>query len=332
MLEQDILDRMVQGLAPLLPVVRQRVEDDVRREILKHAPSEIVTFCAPSGRKYKPKVSLDYVKALWCFLWDKALDGEHLDSLVSMPIARAAEKAFAEALAARTTAEHIAVPLLREGDSPLGDETRIIIYNETRWLQKELESAIDLSGGDLLKAKLADVTIDQISNFFLHTAAGSAVLAAFVKVAGTVTGKAVILAAIKAALSSVALKTAAVVLLKKFGLLLFVKIAIVKILGIIAPKVLAMKIPIIGFVFAALLIAFIKHDIETLPQKLAEKVPGQIGDQLARDWPSISRQLAGQTMFVTARQEIRKRRRRRVMIRVLLGTLFVLAAIVLFVF
>ena len=312
----DIFLSMVQALTGKADEARMIVEEATRSAILSSRPSEIMTFRLSGGRVIPPGANIDYAKALVLFVAGQSFDGQTLDSALTPRLVKVAEDALRNYLNSETVMRTLMGPIEAaplETDAPRS-RTRSILRNESVWLGRELVAASsNLAGFDMIGGHVTTVAVDHAIGFFMHSAAGAAVLAAISHSVGTMAGKIAVAKVMKVTyakvLASAATKTVLVGVAKKLGLAAAVKVLVAQVLAVVAPKLVLSKFAVASVVFIVLLPIiglFIKHDLEKMPEKLANEVPPEVGNEIRKAWPDISQQVCANVLGESVREVISK--------------------------
>jgi hypothetical protein len=263
-----------------------------RATILSHGAAECMTFVTPMGRRISPAASAEYVKALICFVRQTDYNGAPLDSAISDPIVKATENALVEALNSDAARDAIVRAVIPSGqvNQTVGDA----VDADAQRLVKDL---LALSGvdpvtqvGAHLTAQAADRATD-----ILQSSTGKAVIAAVAHFAATTQGKVILTKLITMAGAKIAastmFKSIIVGALKHMSLGVVVKLVLVKLLALAIPALVTAHIPIF-WVIMPVVVAFTVYEMVHIPQKLADKVPPQIGAEIEKSFPKIAEEFA----------------------------------------
>lgn len=302
----DIVGQLEASMGKLGPSAGKAVAAAIHSRILACSSTEVMTFTTKGGKIFVPAFSIDYAKALWCFMWKKKLDGEDLDSKVSAVALQAAEAEFVQFMKGKQVADSLSEPILALNLGEISNTEGRKSLNESRaFLQKELAAALGLHGGHGLTSNLTSLVADQAANFF-HTASGRAVTSAFVKFASTAKGQIVLAHMVNTSVLHITTSASAKAflwkLLSHYGLTAFIKQLILPLLGMMFPKLAAMHIPVWPVVIP-ILVVWMANDINNMPKKLAGKVSEEIGKKVEEEWPAVTKAFIQGALLNIAVQE-----------------------------
>lgn len=292
--------QIAEGLMSLASDARAAVEAEIRTTIRASSPGEILTFVTERGEKFPPAVSKDYVSRLWEFATQS---GSGADSAITERIVAATQRSLSGFLSSEATQEALANVLRDIGKS--GDEAvRSNIREQVQFVRNEAAAGVLVTPGAQMAELVAGAAMDQASAI-LQTAAGKAILIAIGKAMATTAGKVVVVRLLQASvakvLASAAIKSFVVAIIKKIGITALVKVTLAKILVVAIPALAVVHIPIFWIV-APLIGAFLLYEMNHLPDKLANKLPGEVGAKVEEEWPAISREIASSILLEAARR------------------------------
>ncbi|MCC7421019.1 MAG: hypothetical protein IT428_12120 [Planctomycetaceae bacterium] len=286
--------------------VRSSVEASVRETILSFKASEVLTFVTPDGRTFSPAATTSYLKALWCFARGNPYEGVELDSIITQPIVQSTERVLVEALNSPDVRQIIAQTIAP--GPQVNEELQSTLGSESAWITREVLSTAGVSPLGAASDQIASQA-SALAHDLMHSAAGKTVIAGVAKAAATTQGKVLLAKLVTMAAGKIAASTAMKVLivssLKKVGIALLIKTVLIKVLATVAPALVAAKIPVF-WIILPILGGFIYYEMAHIPQKLADKVPGEIGDAISRAFPEIARKFA-QMILAEAEAEFTRR-------------------------
>ena len=290
---QNIQSQFISGLNDVAPQARNAVEVEFRAAIKASSATEIMGFRTADGEELRPAASPSYVKALWCFLFNKPYEGGDLESLVNAPIMDAVQRGLGAVLFSEATLDRmIASPNLAGVSSLVGDATLALTKEEMAWLRRELAGIAGHPISSGIESKVAIVATNSAAAFF-QSAAGAALLALISKAMATTAGKVTVAKLLKLAagkaLASAAFKGLVIGYVKKAGVVLVIKAALSGAAAAGLPMHRLKGLPPFALPLALLAAvgAFLVHEIWKMPEHLAEKLPEQIGAKIQEEWTGI---------------------------------------------
>lgn len=291
---ENVAAQLTGNLAPLAPAARAAVERQVARAISGATTREIMGFRTPDGRVLEPAPSVDYVKALWCFLREKPFEGGELESLINTPILEGVQAGLSEVLFSDAAiAGLLATSEVADVTAAVSGATRELTKDELEWLKREFSAAAGLPVSDTIQTKVTAVAVEQAALFF-KTAAGATVLKVIASATATTAGKMMVakllkLAAAKA-IASAAFKGVILGFVKKAGIVMLIKAALSGAVAAGLPMHRLKGLPpfAIPVALVGLIGAFLIHEIQQMPAKLANTLPGQIGAKVESEWAGIT--------------------------------------------
>ncbi len=307
----SLVDEITESLVRELgPTVKANAQAAARDALIGAKASTVMTFVAPDGSRYAPAADLektpDYVKAIWCFVRDKPMKEQPLDSAITDQIVQAIETSVSETLNSDATIVVVSNALARAGRN--SGTVRKEIRGDAAWISREILAMSGVSPTSVVADQVTDMAAHQASEV-LNTAAGKAVLAAISQIAASTVGKVMIMKIIQASTISVAKSTAAKAAvkgaLKKLGIVVVIKTAVAKVLATMAPGLAAAKIPIF-WILLPIVALFIRHEMKNMPKKLSEKVPPQVGANIEESFPEMARSYAEVLLAQTIAEVVKK--------------------------
>lgn len=293
MQHESIGELFVAGLQDLAPQARAAVEQQVRAAILGSSAMEIMGFRTASGEELRPAASANYVKALWCFLFNKPYEGGDLESLVNGPIMAAVQASLGEILFSEATLSRIlGSPDLTGVPGLVGEAAKTLTQEEIAWLRKELSAVAGHPVNDAVESKVAVLAINSAAAFF-KSAAGATLMSLIAKATATTAGKVAVAKLLKLAagkaLASAAFKGLVLGFVKKAGVVMLIKAALTGAAAAGLPMHKLNRLPplVLPVALIAAVGAFLAHEIWKMPEHLAEKLPGQIGGKIEEEWSGI---------------------------------------------
>jgi hypothetical protein len=293
----DINDKIVQAIEGLRPIAFEKVRSSVYRSVLESSATEVMTFTlGNSERTYAPEVDIEYFKALYAFMLGREVDGNQVDSLITPKIVGVTEKAITEVLAQENFIHDVLEQIRLEAGAsygihePVGDGASLLLRTMTEAIgdhaMAELVSSLKGATGD--EAVVA-----------LKSEAGQAAVQAFLKsavssVGLTAVGK-VLASSIARAVAAGQFKTLSLAFLKKIALKIAIKTALVKVLAVLAPAIIGVKIPVF-WVVMPLIAGFIYYEMKNIPKKLAEALPRKVAEEVDGAWSEIAKKASEQIL------------------------------------
>ncbi len=290
----DFVEQIAQQLITEIgPKVRATVEEASRREILSCTATQVLTFFASKpGEIIEPAASPQYLKALYCFARGQQYEGGEIDSIVTVPIVKATENALVEVLNSSDVRDLVVKTVTTRED--VSSTVKGVLGGESKWIASELLETAGISPLGFASDQIAQHAATAASDLLASTT-GKAIIAAIAKVALTTQGKLLLAKVITTVVAKVAASTALKVMvvsaLKKIGVAFLIKAVLVKLLATALPALVAAKIPIF-WILLPILGAFIYYEMKHIPDKLAAKIPPQIGAEVERSFPELAHKFA----------------------------------------
>jgi hypothetical protein len=318
----DMQKHMIASLESKGGEISRLAETAAREFILSCDAKNILTFELASGRRISPAPTIDYLKALACFLMNWKLDGVVPQTIVAGQLANVVNHQLAEFLRSETVKRSLIGPLENAvvTGEPASRKVWSALSDQTEWIGGSLAGALDLPGGDLIAADLTEPICDQAFTIMGETVAGTVAVGALgtaitLPVAKTVVVSATY-AAITALLKGSAFKVILLGTLKKAAFLTTIKTVLGTGLSYLGAKLGLSKLsaggltailgPLVIVGLLAGLALFINKEIKDLPKKLAQSAPPQIGQAVQKQWRDISQTVVGNVLRETAKKEARR--------------------------
>ena len=278
--------------------VFETIVEDCTKALVDGDRADFARLTDEAGRVYHPDASLDYLKALWCFVNGERLNGQVLRIPISERVAGSLQGSLIKSL----TSGHFASRLIERSDLNDGQKSRRKARSSTLdshagFLLREALRAERLPGGNIaMPTSLAGLTS------YLQSAAGKTQVTALSSTAKLVGGQSLIVKAAEVAavrleqspaMMSFANDASAIVgahaLTETILSTLFrAKAQWVNVLrvgnGQIQPTMQAAP-------WVALSV-FLTHAQSTFPDRLARQIPEKIGFELMKAWPQLSKHYA----------------------------------------
>ena len=303
----------------------KQIEADVEAMIESMSPSQTLPFRITDrfGRTQNVPMAAEkrYAKVIWCFLRgnDYEKDGEtyKIESEVTVPIINQVEKTTIAFYASPETRSCIATAvseavsassIVRASVGSSADEAR-------KAIQKEVASRIANHALSDVKTSIVNQVTDQVISFMntsmmqqIVNAVGTCVTAGAGKI--LVSKIAIILSK---SISTAALKTAVMSIVKKIGITTIAKTAIGKAVAV-ALATIGLSSNAVFFIVLIPIIAYILvHEYNTFPEKLSKKVPTQIVSDLRRNFDTMNQQIVRNIMSELSKQIAAQQRNKRLL-------------------
>jgi hypothetical protein len=266
-------------------------------------PLLILTFTHANGLSLAPNVSVTYAKALWCFARGKQYDGVELESAASQPIINACQQVIADLFKSSELNSFLS-DLITRGEL-IDANIQQKIRTEAGWISGEAQSIAGISGPLTIVTKPVLGYLEGQAQQVMSSAAGKSVLATIAKIIGTTQGKIFLAKLISAAAAKVAASASMKIIIlgavKKIGVVVIVKAVIVKLLAVVAPTLVAAKIPIFWIVLP-ILILLIRSEINHMPKKLAQELAPQVGQKVGEAFYQICHDFAEKIISETSQE------------------------------
>ncbi|MBB5084133.1 hypothetical protein [Nonomuraea endophytica] len=294
LLRQEIdLNALVDALGERAPQLRSTIESRVSSAISARTTSELLTLTVTEGghtRTVSPSPTPDYAKSLFHYV--KGTGGAAISCRIEDVVEAAVVAATTEFYQSEETMSALAEVLGRQ----LVENTAIhhILEEEFRDLaahvQREVKDSITLSTHTTVGEQAADMALASATHA-MHTTLGATVAALLAKALALPMVKVAVAKAVGAVLASAAFQKVLIILLKKIGVALVLKMLLVKLFGAGAGA-------LVGFIVIPLIVAFLVYEWNTFPQKIAAKMSGQVAGKLVDQSADLNRQVAAS--FVAA--------------------------------
>lgn len=291
---EDVSSQFRSNLDAMAPSARSAVENSVRTAILSTTARQIVTLRTASGQVLAPAANVEYVKALWCFMRGTPYQDGDVESVINDTIMAAVQSALSGVLLSeKAFATMVASPQLPELARVIGPAARELTAEDVAWLRREFPAAMGLPGAETVQTKVAILAAENAALFF-KSAVGVAALKVIAQLASTTAGKVLVVkllnAAAAKAVASAAFKAMVLGFVKKAGLVMLIKAALGAAFVAGLPMHRLHRLPplLIPAVLLGLIGAFLAHDIWKMPQRLAETLPGQIGQKIGEQWGELT--------------------------------------------
>lgn len=294
MQHEDVFSQFKSNLDAKASAARSAVESRVRAAILNATATQIVTLRTASGQVMAPGASIEYVKALWCFMRGTPYRGGDVESVINEPIMAAVQSALSDVLlSAEALTAMVASPQLPEISGVIGSAARELTAEDVAWLRREFSAAMGLPGAETVQTKVAMIAAENAALFF-KSAAGVAALKVIGQLMGTTAGKVLVVkllnAAAAKAVASAAFKAMVLGFVKKAGLVMLIKAGLGAALAAGLPMHRLHRLPplVIPAVLLGLIGVFLAHEIWKMPQRLAETLPAQVGQKIGEQWGELT--------------------------------------------
>jgi hypothetical protein len=261
-----------------------QLHEAVRKCLISLEPAEALTLRLTRGdetiKSLRPAATAEYAGALISFCRERQHEGYTVDSNVTPRVVAVVEEVLlsfymSEAVGAAVT--NAVLKEIRESDSVSGIVQREMVDNQ-EWLGRELKTLATIDTASSIAAQLTDATAQQIHHF-LHSAVGKQMMAVIGKIMATSTGKTLIVKGVQAAvakvMASAALKAALLTTIKKVGIGILIKTVIGKAILALLALVGIAHVPLV-WIILPILAAFLVYEYNTFPEKLAQRVPGEV--------------------------------------------------------
>ncbi|GGM72457.1 hypothetical protein GCM10010106_18550 [Thermopolyspora flexuosa] len=296
--EQVDIDALVARLGTRKDELRALVSRRVYTEIRSRDTSELLTLQVTEGdrtRTLSPSPTPEYAAHLFRYMRGQG------GSKISCKLEEIVEKAVTDAVTEFYQSEETLQTLLDGLADQLRNRAEIhrILEEELRktgaYARGQIKDALDISERTTVAEQLADQLGQGVVNVVQETAVGGALAALLAKALAIPAVKVAMMKALSTVLASAAFKKILLVVGKKLGVALFVKLALVKIVGVRAGAMTAViVIPIV--------IWFLVHQWQTFPEKVAGKVSKEVADKLVAENDTLAKRIA--TAFVAAALEV----------------------------
>ena len=297
----DPIGDLADAIKEMAPEAGAAAERAARRAI-KNAPAKRIVTIVSEDRSMRrpPAVEVDYVRALVAFTRKARFKGHELDTAISDDIAEAVQEELAELFSRADIAEKLSRTYAESAREASQEELR----RQEKWLREELLSTMGLPDGSI-HGMAFQLSASQLSAL-MQSAAGQAILSAVGKTLATTAGKMMFAGFIRAAVlkvaASTALQTALWSIIKKVGIATLLKTALIPLLVAALPFLVAVKIPIF-WVVLPLVGGFLAYEVSRFPQKLADKVPPEVGAAVETQFRGSAREIA-EAVFAVALDEV----------------------------
>jgi hypothetical protein len=274
--------------------LRALVSREVHSAISSRNTGELLTLKVTEGgrvRTLSPSPTVDYAKYLFRYMRGGAGDGIScaVEDVVEKAVMAAVEKFYQGEETLRALSENLAGQLRERA------EIHRVLEEELReagvFARDQIKDAVQVSGGTTLGERLVGELGQGVAHGVQQTALGGAFAALLAKALALPVVQAAVVKALGVVLANAAFQKAVVLVTKKIGIALFVKLALVKLVGVGAGALTAViVIPII--------IGILVHQWVTFPKKIADKVSGEVAAKLAAESGTLNEKVAA--AFVTA--------------------------------
>lgn len=291
--------RIAERLASKNELLFEKIRSNTYSAIRRLEPSEVLSFyLTKNGSKVKTlrmEASLEYCKVLLSFMRGKSFNGKEIESFVTPKALEAVEKSIVEFYSDDEVIQEFAAGIEEElsGNSLVGRLLRGEIQGEAEWLKGETLSLVRSNFGGTMSTEMAQNLVHTV-HVFAESAAGKALISTTSKVLATGAGKMLVskmAVVISHTVASSAFHAAIVTGVKKVGVTVLVKTAIGKaIIALLALLGITATIPL-AYIILPIIAVIIAYEYNKLPEKLADKVPGEVVASLRPKFKELNEEI-----------------------------------------
>lgn len=292
---QQVADRLVSKKELLF----EKIRSNTYYAIKYLEPPEVLSFYLTKNgktvRTIRLEASLEYCKLLFHFLKGNNYNGNQIESFVTPKALEAVEKSIVEFYSDDSVIQEFAMGIADEieGDTLIGKVLRGELDKETEWLKGEVLSLVRNNFGGTISTQMAENFVHHI-HVFAQSSAGKALISAISKVLATGAGKMLVskMAVIVGhAVASSAFHAAIITGVRKVGVTVLVKTAIGKaIIALLALLGVTASIPLV-YIILPIIAIIIAYEYNKLPEKLANKVPGEVVAELRPKFTELNEEI-----------------------------------------